>query len=223
MSKRQATRRVFDYQPREYWEARGETYRSHEQALNRSGKTARQLEVIRRALGRIKPRIVLEIGCGSGRISRVLAHASETYIAVDIAKSMLMQARANVSGDEAWWLLADSANLPFRAKSVDTIVLSEVLLHIPPVGIEGSLLEIARVARRAIILDFFVKDFENPRRFRQVTKSLDSHNFLHDYPALFEATGLSIVSRVELSELSQTCFVLQSLRPGVFATHEGLQ
>jgi len=219
--RRRVSRRIFEYRPREYWERRGETYRSAARKLERTGSTAKQLKTIGDGLNQLKPRSVLEIGCGSGRISRTLASAAETYIGVDIAKSMLTQARACVPKPGVGWILAFSANLPFRDKVIDTIVASEVLLHVPPQYIAHSMSEIARVARTAIILDFFDLDFENRRTFRRVSQTLDSHNFLHNYPELFRTTGLSIVSRGQLPELSQTCFVLKALKPrvSVMPTH----
>jgi ubiquinone/menaquinone biosynthesis C-methylase UbiE len=89
---------------------------------------------------------VLEIGCGTGVLTRALAQRAEvtTVVAVDQGASLLEKARKlaadlpNVSFQEA-----DARSLPFAKASFDVVVFDSVLSHVP--GPEAALLEAFRV------------------------------------------------------------------------------
>ena len=71
-------------------------------------------------------RQVLEVGCGDGRITTLLANHSETLIAIDPDPDMLKEARSNVSGVD--FREANGEDLPFSDSSFD-IVLFTLSLH----------------------------------------------------------------------------------------------
>lgn len=90
----------------------------------------------------------LDIGCGVGRITRVLAGTSKRVIALDVSPEMLGRARdLNPDAQNVEWLLGDGVSLAgVDAESVDACVSQVVLQHIPdPVITLGYVREIGRV------------------------------------------------------------------------------
>jgi ubiquinone/menaquinone biosynthesis C-methylase UbiE len=89
---------------------------------------------------------VLEVGCGTGVLTRVLAHwpGVATVVGVDAAASLLDRARAlasdfgNVTFEEG-----DARSLPFEDASFDVVVFDSTLTHVP--GPDGALAEAFRV------------------------------------------------------------------------------
>jgi ubiquinone/menaquinone biosynthesis C-methylase UbiE len=91
---------------------------------------------------------VLEVGCGTGVLTRVLARWPEVgeVVGVDPAPSLLSKARdlaaglPNISFEEA-----DGRSLPFEADSFDIVVFDSTLSHVPEP--ERALAEAHRVLR----------------------------------------------------------------------------
>lgn len=103
---------------------------------------------------------VLEIGCGTGVLTRVLARwpGVGSVVGVDPAASFLDKARTlavdlpNVTFQEA-----DGRRLPFDDATFDVVVFDSVLSHVP--GPEGALAEAARVLRPEGCLAVFDGDY----------------------------------------------------------------
>ncbi|HEX3691399.1 MAG TPA: methyltransferase domain-containing protein [Solirubrobacteraceae bacterium] len=76
---------------------------------------------------------VVEIGCGLGRITRVLAARARSVVALDVSDEMLARARAhNPDLDNVEWVLGDGRSLaPVPDGSVDACVSLVVLQHVP--------------------------------------------------------------------------------------------
>ncbi len=92
----------------------------------------------------------LEIGCGVGRITRVLAARSREVLAVDVSDEMLAQARQhNPHLTNVRWVLGDGVSLGgIPAASVDCCVSVVVFQHIPdPEVTLGYVREVGRVLR----------------------------------------------------------------------------
>jgi SAM-dependent methyltransferase len=65
-------------------------------------------------------RRTLDLGCGEGRLSRVLAQAGHTMVAVDTSPSMIALAASAEPAPAA--VLSDAARLPFTDASFDLVV-----------------------------------------------------------------------------------------------------
>ena len=76
---------------------------------------------------------VAEIGCGLGRITRVLAARARRVVALDVSDEMLAQARThNPDLSNVEWVLGDGRSLaPVPDGSVDACVSVVVLQHVP--------------------------------------------------------------------------------------------
>ena len=94
--------------------------------------------------------VVLEIGCGLGRITRVLAGRSSAVLALDVSDEMLARAREhNAQLEQVRWILGDGVSLAgIEDGSVDACVSVVVLQHIPdPLVTLGYVREVGRVLR----------------------------------------------------------------------------
>jgi SAM-dependent methyltransferase len=93
---------------------------------------------------------VLEIGCGVGRLTRVLSDRAESVLAVDVSERMLEIARQHNGGlENVEWILGDGSSLAGIASGgVDACVSHVVFQHIPDPAITLSYVrEIGRVLR----------------------------------------------------------------------------
>src|SRR5687767_5933709 len=93
---------------------------------------------------------VLALGCGVGRLTRVLAARAAHVTAVDVSPRMLDRARElNPQLNNVTWLLGDGETLDgLPDGTVDAVVSHVVLQHIPSAKVQlGYVTEIGRVLR----------------------------------------------------------------------------
>src|SRR5579875_2372078 len=94
--------------------------------------------------------VVLDIGCGLGRLTRPLAREAERVIALDISAEMLDRARElNPDLANVEWVHGDGVSLqPVGDSSVDVCVSHVVFRHIPDPQITlGYIREMGRVLK----------------------------------------------------------------------------
>lgn len=94
--------------------------------------------------------VVLEIGCGIGRMTRALSVRSRAVIALDVSDEMLARARhLNPSLGNVRWMRGDGRTLAgVDDASVDACVSTVTLQHIPDPSITlGYVRELGRVLR----------------------------------------------------------------------------
>jgi len=94
--------------------------------------------------------VVLDLGCGIGRLTRVLAEQAAHVHAIDVSAEMLEQAREhNAHLTNVTWHHGDGATLhPVEDVSVDAVVSHVVFQHIPdPQVTLGYVREMGRVLR----------------------------------------------------------------------------
>ncbi len=113
-----------------YWSGRAPEYsRLHEDELasERGASLAAVLEGLPKAVPGAR---VLDLGCGSGLLSIVLAGKGCAVTGVDFSADMLEQARANTAahgvGANATFVQADVHELPFEDGSFDLVVTRNV-------------------------------------------------------------------------------------------------
>jgi arsenite methyltransferase len=91
---------------------------------------------------------VLEVGCGTGVLTRALARLPNVgeVVGVDVAPSLLSKAR-DLAADlpNVIFQEADGRSLPFEDETFDVVVFDSTLTHVP--GPEGALAEAFRVLR----------------------------------------------------------------------------
>jgi SAM-dependent methyltransferase len=94
--------------------------------------------------------VIVDIGCGLGRLTRAAAARAARVLSIDVSEEMLSRARELNSGlDNVEWLHGDGRTLyPIEDASVDGIVSIVVFQHIPDPSITlGYVQEMGRVLR----------------------------------------------------------------------------
>ena len=108
---------------------------------------------VREALGEVRAREVLDLGCGTGRHTAWLAEAGARVTAVDFSVGMLEQARKRVPVGNVCFVPHDLHHpLPFGDTSFDAVVSGLVLEHLrdlPTFFLEAR--RVLRPAGRAVI------------------------------------------------------------------------
>ena len=91
---------------------------------------------------------VLEVGCGTGRVTRRLARAGAAVLAVDHSLESLRLLEAALDGRAAGVVQlveADASRLPVRTGWATCAVASQVLMHLPTPALRGrAVAELAR-------------------------------------------------------------------------------
>jgi ubiquinone/menaquinone biosynthesis C-methylase UbiE len=110
-----------------------------------------RLKAILQRLGSLGGKRVLEIGCGKGRISRILKRHDSWIYGIDISEKLLQDAKKICPFH---FIKAEAYRVPFRDDTFDAVVLLEVIEHIP--NLDNALTEMVRVLKksgRLIIVD----------------------------------------------------------------------
>jgi ubiquinone/menaquinone biosynthesis C-methylase UbiE len=101
-----------------------------------------------RLLNKIDGGNVLDVGCGSGQFTEILAealHSFESITGVDVNEDFLMEASKKFPAGNFRFIRAGSQNLPFIEDNFDLVVISNALHHVEDP--EASLVEIKRVLK----------------------------------------------------------------------------
>lgn len=89
--------------------------------------------------------LVLDLGCGTGFFSNIIAGKTVKVAAVDPDKSSLEKAESMYKKQNIKFIPAQSEKTPLLANSIDFLVCSEVLEHVD--NLEKTLEEIKRVCK----------------------------------------------------------------------------
>jgi SAM-dependent methyltransferase len=150
-----------------------------------------------------KFRSVLEVGCGFGRITKLIIsnHPDiQRYVAVDLSPDQILNAEQYVrSGTDK--NIASSKGLCFTVSDIKSLDLSdkydlvlavEVLLHILPSEIKGVMTKLVNLSNRQIInLDYY----------QDIMTTLAPHNFLHQYRKIYEEIpSIAEVKRIPIKK-----------------------
>jgi ubiquinone/menaquinone biosynthesis C-methylase UbiE len=87
---------------------------------------------------------VIELGCGTGFFTEVLATKAETLVATDVAPGMLELAKRRVRAEHVTFRVEDCQHTSFPASAFDTAFISLVLHFTEP---ERTLTEMHRILR----------------------------------------------------------------------------
>jgi SAM-dependent methyltransferase len=112
---------------------------------------------------------LVEVGCGIGRVTRVLARRARRVVAIDVSAEMLARARAanpGLAGVE--WVLGDGTSLaPVPDGAADGVFSHVVFQHVPDPRVTlGYVREMGRVLRPGGWAAFQVSDDPSVHRRR---------------------------------------------------------
>ena len=135
-------------------------------------------EALRALLGalevEIEPgQVVLDIGCGLGRLTRPLAREAERVIALDVSAEMLVRAKKlNPELANVEWIHGDGASLRAVADaSVDVCLSHVVFRHIPDPAITlGYIRDMGRVLKPGGFAAFELSNDPTAHRRRRLGK-----------------------------------------------------
>lgn len=108
-----------------------------------------ELQELQHLVGSLPPVRVLDVGCGTGFVTRLLR--GPLVAGVDPSPAMLARARARLPG--VFFARADGLALPFGAGAFDRVFTSHVYGHLLPAEREGFREEAFRVGRELVVVD----------------------------------------------------------------------
>ena len=176
----------------------------------RYGRVFRELhhEAIQSLLPSAQPGArLLEIACGTGHATEVLARGGFNVVATDLTNSMLEHARERLRALPVEFMEADARDLPFAASEFDVVVATRFMHLFAYEGQLAILEEMGRVVRPGgrIVVDFdnrtshrilapplFLYNISRYRRLRPDTH----YNDPADIRRLFDEAGLELDSLV---------------------------
>jgi SAM-dependent methyltransferase len=143
----------------------GERYRSREGAaaysrkfkrtLGRRLSNWRELALVSKALARAgHAERILDCPCGAGRLLPVLLAAARRVTEADFSLEMVRQARLSAGGAPVDLVTGTVLRLPFPDRAFDVAVCHRLMHHLSSEERGLALRELARVARRAVVLSF---------------------------------------------------------------------
>lgn len=175
------------YVPKEYWLNRGKIYRQ-QYVHNKQMKL--QEKMLINYLKTISAfHTVLEVGCGFGRITKLIlenfSNVTE-YLAIDLSPDQVEAAKHYVGGAgvhaDLKFIVSEIQSLDI-CKKYDLVLSCEVLLHIVPEEIESIMSKLVGLTSKHLVnLDWY----EDP-----VPKQFDgTWNFVHQYQSLYQKSPL---------------------------------
>jgi SAM-dependent methyltransferase len=130
-----------------------------EKRFSRGGRLIdrREKQAVLDGLAPVEDRDVLEIACGTGRFTVMLAERGANITGIDISAEMLAQGRRKArradTADKIEFLRGDAARLPFPDDSFDSVFAMR-FFHLADTP-ATFLSEMARVAREQVFFDTF--------------------------------------------------------------------
>ncbi|MFC2129155.1 class I SAM-dependent methyltransferase [Bacteroidota bacterium] len=76
-------------------------------------------------------KLVLDVGCGGGWLSKQIVNDSTQVISMDVSSENPLHALRSHPHENHFGLVADVFNLPIKEESIDCIVASEIMEHVP--------------------------------------------------------------------------------------------
>jgi len=117
----------------------------------------REKEAVLNALGPVEDKRILEVACGTGRFTVMLADRGADIVGMDISEAMLEQGRskAQTAGltEELSFMQGDAGRLPFPDDHFDSVFAMR-FFHLAP-DPEGFMSEMRRVSKEQVFFDTF--------------------------------------------------------------------
>lgn len=183
------------YVPKEYWLERGKVYKQEFQ-YNKKFKLQEQM-LIDYLKKQVSFSTVLEVGCGFGRITKLLLSnfpEITEYVAVDLSPEQIENAKKYVSGVDKRtalrFIVSDIQSLQLDSK-YDLVIAPEVLLHILPSEIKDVIARLEGWSKRNIVnIDWYEEE---------VPRKAAPHNFIHQYEEIYrQMPGVVRITRIPI-------------------------
>ncbi|MBI4605568.1 MAG: methyltransferase domain-containing protein [Planctomycetes bacterium] len=192
----------------------------YERELHKRLSSWRERRLVERLLDRVgRCDRALDVPCGAGRLSGLIAeHASRLY-EVDYSRQMLKLCRANAGTYRPLVAAASAFQLPFPDRAFDLVVSIRLSHHIPErEARKDHLRELFRVSRRHVLVTFFGEE-SLKNRLRELYRRLGGRKRSKHTLSRGEVEGLArehgfevLDSRVISAVFSGHCFALLERR-----------
>jgi malonyl-CoA O-methyltransferase len=161
-------------------------------------------QVARRELQNLRCQTILELGCGTGKNTKLLAGISELVHSLDFSAGMIEKAKQRAPMANVSFLIADiTQRWPVRDGLFDLVVCNLVLEHVK--DLEFIFKEAARVLTHGG--RFFVCEFHPFRqyqgiqaRFQQANQTTHIPAFVHHTTDFLQAAAANELRSVKLNE-----------------------
>jgi SAM-dependent methyltransferase len=102
---------------------------------------------------------IVDLGCGTGLLTRSLAGPGRTVIGVDPSRTMLDFARGQPGGEAVTWIDGDASAIPPGTRADLVLCTGNAIMQIGPAGLPPTLRSVAAALRPGGVLSF---DTRNP-------------------------------------------------------------
>jgi trans-aconitate methyltransferase len=176
------------YIPHEYWFNHGKTYKKQFR-YNKNFELQEKIliDYLKNNVSSSSFSTVLEVGCGFGRITKLLLsnfpHIME-YLAIDLSPDQIENAKELIKPaietkgqvPNLTFLVSDIQSFQLQ-KKFDLVMASEVLMHILPSEIEEVMRKVVSMSNQHIVnIDWYEE---------QTPGKAAPHNFIHQYEKLY--------------------------------------
>jgi len=102
----------------------------------------------------IGARSIIDLGCGTGLLTRTLAGPGRTVTGVDPSRTMLDYARRRPGSESVTWIDGDASALAPNAAADLAICTGNAIMHVGPEDLPATLASLARALRSGGTLSF---------------------------------------------------------------------
>ncbi|GAA1406350.1 class I SAM-dependent methyltransferase [Catellatospora coxensis] len=99
-------------------------------------------------------RSVIDLGCGTGLLTRSLAGPGRTVLGVDPSRTMLDFARSQPGGDTVTWVFGDATVLPPAGTADLAVCTGNAIMHLAPDELPATLAALAGALRPGGVFAF---------------------------------------------------------------------
>lgn len=192
----------------------------------------RDHEFYRTLAGELEAKTIIDLGCGTGLLTRSLAAPGRTVIGVDPSAAMLDFARRQPGADAVRWIKGDAAAVPQSGDADLVVCTGNAIQHISTDELSATLTHIAGALRPGGVVSFESRNpsfrewerwtpqattgerqtpFGHLREWLEVTKVdqerlvvFDAHNIINGGPDRVSTSVLHFRTAQELSQHLET-------------------
>jgi ArsR family transcriptional regulator len=128
-------------------------------------KHAKVLQVI----GKRKFNIIVDVGCGTGKLLELIAPRSKLTLGIDLSVRMMSKGKQGKTNLGIQWIRADASHLPFQDRIVDGVT-SVSMTESGPV-LDEHFNEISRIATEDALLVMTIFEDKDRTSWRQLKET----------------------------------------------------
>jgi ubiquinone/menaquinone biosynthesis C-methylase UbiE len=150
------------------------------------GRTQADFEAVSGVLNLLRPKRILDIGCGSGRLFPLyLENGIEEIVGQDISDKALSLCRQRWPNPQFSFINLPIEALSYADQHFDLTVSNRVLQHVPPGEISKVASSLARLSRVIYVNEMSESDYSGKFFFM----------YLHNYTDIFNQMGFEVSQR----------------------------